>query len=257
MSMGVRKREDAGELCRVVNRPIAPLASGRRDSYGGRDGGHSDVPARSLSQGRPGQRRTPNAHGYRDHRVRQRQLEHDSGPGRIVWRRTHDVRPLRENIGLHGNLTRCLHLGSAPYVVGTARSTTRCIPRISRRSSHYSSDIPRRRRPRRSGLHRSRGHDLSPSTSDVAGRPLRDGTGVHRPFMDAGTRICVSSAVVRRSAVARSAMTNGMVPLATWASGLESRLMGLRVHRRAALDVPRSCGGGQQPDWLYEIATKV
>lgn len=113
--------------------------------------------------------------------------------------------PLPENIGLHGNQTRCLHLGSAPYVAvlldDDTMSPTNLEAKLALLEQH----------PTAGGAHGAINYidhagRVSAENINWTGQlqPARFETG--REFIDRtmalGNRVCVSSALLRRSAVA-------------------------------------------------------
>jgi glycosyltransferase involved in cell wall biosynthesis len=113
--------------------------------------------------------------------------------------------PLGENIGIHGNLTRCLHLGSAPYVAVLLDDDTMYPDNLEKKLAALDEH------PTAGLAHAAL--DYIDHTGDVTIRnqnwtgspdPARFETG--REFLEQalayGTRVCTSSALVRRTAVA-------------------------------------------------------
>jgi glycosyltransferase involved in cell wall biosynthesis len=113
--------------------------------------------------------------------------------------------PLAENIGLHGNLTRCLHIGSAPYVA-MLFDDDRMYPsnlevKLALLKEHPSAGV----------AHSSFDYidDAGRVTAeciDWTAHTDRAGFETGREFiertMGLGNRVCASSALLRRSAVA-------------------------------------------------------
>ena len=112
--------------------------------------------------------------------------------------------PLPENIGHHGNLTRCLHLGSAPYVTVLADDDTMYPTNLERKLAALE-EYPS------AGLAHAAFDQVDHlgAVTDKAinwtgePHPARFETG--REFIeraiDRGNRVCSSSAVLRRMAV--------------------------------------------------------
>ena len=77
-----------------------------------------------------------------------RKLIESYGDPRIVYA------PLSENIGLHGNLTRCLHLGSAPFVAVLLDDDTMYPANLEKKLALLPAMSHGGGRPQRTGLHR-------------------------------------------------------------------------------------------------------
>jgi hypothetical protein len=113
--------------------------------------------------------------------------------------------PLAENIGLHGNLTRCLHLGSAPYVAvlldDDTMSPTNLEVKLTLLEEHPTAGVAHSafnyidHAGRITAAHVDWTGQSNPATFET-GREFIERT------MALGTRICASSALLRRAAVA-------------------------------------------------------
>ncbi len=127
-----------------------------------------------------------------------RKLVESYGDPRIAYA------PLRENIGIHGNLTRCLHLGSAPYVSVLLDDDTMYPTNLEKKLS-LLQQYPT------VGVAHSALDYIDDAGMLVAQHIRWSGPATHfetgREFielaMGLGNRICVSSALVQRSAVAQ------------------------------------------------------
>jgi glycosyltransferase involved in cell wall biosynthesis len=114
--------------------------------------------------------------------------------------------PLAQNIGLHGNLTRCMHLGSAPYVAvlldDDAMAPTNLEAKLALLERHPTAGVAH------SALsYIDEGGAVSEDNVNWTGRhdPAELETGVEfiERTMGLGNRICASSALMRREAVAQ------------------------------------------------------
>ena len=129
-----------------------------------------------------------------------RALVESYGDPRVVYA------PLQHNIGLHGNLTRCLHLGSAPYVAVLLDDDTMYPTNLEKKLAVLEEHPT-------AGLAHSPLDYINHAGNVIienvnwtgSPHPARFETG--RQFIeraiDVGTRVCTSSALVRRSAVAQ------------------------------------------------------
>lgn len=116
--------------------------------------------------------------------------------------------PLLENIGLHGNLTRCLHLGSARYVAVLLDDDTMYPTNLEAKLAVLEDQ------PNVGIVHSAFDYidsdgEVLAERIDWTGNPQLAGRETGREFIErtmaVGTRICASSALLRRSAVARLA----------------------------------------------------
>ena len=156
--------------------------------------------------------------------------------------------PLLENIGMHGNLTRCLHLGSAPYVAVLHDDDVMYATSLERKLAVLEREPT-------AGV----AHSAIDYLDDAGGvwaenvnwtnqpQPSRFETG--RQFIEramaAGNRICTSSALLRRTAIAQlcdDERDGGFSDLGIWlrmaltwdVAFVDEPLTGVRIHRRSA-----------------------
>ncbi len=203
MSMRARKREDEGSLVSVVDRPTAPLRAA--DLTG----------TAAVTVAIPTYQRDHYLKEALESVLRQtltdleiiisdnasspttRRLVASYGDPRITYA------PLQENIGLHGNLTRCLHLGSAPYVTLLLDDDTMYPTNLEKKVSLLEQH------PTAGVAHGALDYinqegKLYVENVRWAGRSaFETGNEFIQLSMEAGTRVCVSSAVMRRTAVAQ------------------------------------------------------
>ena len=148
--------------------------------------------------------------------------------------------PLPENIGLHGNLTRCLHLGSAPYVavlldddmmyptsLEKKLALLEANPTVASPTARFNYIDDARRRDRR-------------ATSTGPARP-------HRAGFETGQRVHRAHHGARQSRLLRRRPSYVASPSGTWAMtsatgrfcdigpvAADGARVGLRLHRRTA-----------------------
>jgi hypothetical protein len=113
--------------------------------------------------------------------------------------------PLLENIGLHGNLTRCLHLGSAPYVAvlldDDTMYPTNLEAKLALLEQHPTAGVAHS-----AFNYIDHAGEVSAENINWTGQPHPARFETGREFIERtmalGTRVCTSSALLRRFAVA-------------------------------------------------------
>jgi glycosyltransferase involved in cell wall biosynthesis len=114
--------------------------------------------------------------------------------------------PLLENIGLYGNLTRCLHLGSAPYVA-VLLDDDLMYPTNLETKHALLEEYPTAGVAHSAFNYLDHAGEVSAENINWTGQPhpVRSETGKQfiKQTMGLGNRICTSSAFLRRSAVAQ------------------------------------------------------
>lgn len=169
--------------------------------------------------------------------------------------------PLLENIGPHGNLTRCLHLGSAPYVAvlndDDAMYPTNLEAKLALLEQHPTAGVAH------SGFnYMDHAGEVIAENITWTGQPepalFETGREFIERAMAVGNRICVSAALQRRPAVAhlgQDERDGSFSDLGLWLrtalswdfAFVNEPLTGVRIH-------PESTTGGLG---LYELNAGV
>ena len=129
-----------------------------------------------------------------------RALVQSYGDSRVIYA------PLLENIGLHGNLTRCLHLGSSPYVAvlldDDMMYPTNLEAKVALLEKHPTAGVAHSafNYIDHTGEVTLQGVSW---TGDLHPARFEPGRQFIERTMAAGNRICTSSALLRRVAVAQ------------------------------------------------------
>ena len=112
--------------------------------------------------------------------------------------------PLPENIGMYGNLTRCLHLGSAPYVT-TLLDDDMMYPTALEKKVARLEENPRAGVAHSAFNYIDHAGEVTTEHLDWTGHTHLAGFETGREFIERtmalGNRVCNSSALLRRSAV--------------------------------------------------------
>jgi glycosyltransferase involved in cell wall biosynthesis len=112
--------------------------------------------------------------------------------------------PLRDNIGSHGNMTRCLHLGSAPYIAVLLDDDTMYPTNLETKAAlldeYQTAGVAHSAFDYIDQAGRVTDRNITWTASPRTAR-LETGREFIQRSMATGNRIATSSAVVRRSAV--------------------------------------------------------